>query len=99
MTLEVAETATSSLRNNHLAQTAGWRGVSPLLMMRLLYQNALLMKKRFNRRNQYQGIKWLFGGYFKTRAMSVAATLASTIEFIAVIDSQRSIASPQPNQS
>jgi hypothetical protein len=32
VTLEVAESATSSLRNNHLAQTAGWRGVSPLLM-------------------------------------------------------------------
>jgi hypothetical protein len=32
VTLEVAESATSSLRNNHLAQTAGWRGVSPLSM-------------------------------------------------------------------
>ena len=32
MTLEVAESATSSFRNNHLALAAGWRGVSPLLM-------------------------------------------------------------------
>jgi len=46
VTLEVAESATSSFRNDHLALAAGWWGVSPLLMslysLRSLFRSQLV---------------------------------------------------------